>query len=56
VRFLADHLAGDVYFRIHRPAHNLDRARAQLRLFELLWAAREDSARALDEVAFRTSP
>ena len=32
VRFLADHVQGDRYFRIHRPAHNLDRARAQLRL------------------------
>jgi Ser/Thr protein kinase RdoA (MazF antagonist) len=35
VRFLTDHLAGDVYFRIHREAHNRDRARAQLRLTEL---------------------
>ncbi|RPI55500.1 MAG: aminoglycoside phosphotransferase family protein, partial [Chloroflexi bacterium] len=25
MRFLADYLAGDVYFKIHRPAHNLDR-------------------------------
>jgi Ser/Thr protein kinase RdoA (MazF antagonist) len=29
-RFLADHLAGDVYFRTARPGHNLDRARTQL--------------------------
>jgi len=36
VRFLTDHTEGDVYFRIHRPAHNLDRARAQLRLATLL--------------------
>jgi aminoglycoside phosphotransferase (APT) family kinase protein len=32
MRFLADHLLGDVYFRTHRPDHNLDRARAQLAL------------------------
>ncbi len=32
VRFLADHLEGDVYFRIHRTGHNLDRARNQFRL------------------------
>jgi Ser/Thr protein kinase RdoA (MazF antagonist) len=38
IRFLTDHLAGDVYFRIHRPAHNLDRARVQLRLTEQLLA------------------
>ena len=28
-RFLADYLEGDVYFRIHRPQHNLDRCRTQ---------------------------
>ncbi len=31
-RFLADHLNGDVYFKIHRENHNLDRARTQLTL------------------------
>ncbi len=35
VRFLSDHLAGDVYFRIHREGHNLERCRAQLRRVEL---------------------
>lgn len=29
IRFLADYLNGDTYFKIHRPNHNLDRARAQ---------------------------
>ena len=32
VRFLTDHLDGDNYFRIHRPNHNLDRARTQFKL------------------------
>jgi aminoglycoside phosphotransferase (APT) family kinase protein len=32
LRFLADHLRGDGYFRVHREGHNLDRARAQLAL------------------------
>ena len=32
MRFLADYLAGDTYFRIHRPAHNLDRCRTQFKL------------------------
>ena len=32
VRFLTDYLEGDVYFRIHRPEHNLDRCRTQFRL------------------------
>jgi Ser/Thr protein kinase RdoA (MazF antagonist) len=41
VRFLTDHLSGDVYFRTHREAQNLDRARAQLRRAELLDAERD---------------
>ncbi len=32
MRFLADHLAGDVYFRIQREGQNLDLARTQLAL------------------------
>jgi aminoglycoside phosphotransferase (APT) family kinase protein len=38
-RFLADHLAGDAYYPVTRPDHNLDRARNQLRLLENLLAA-----------------
>ena len=34
MRFLADHLEGDHYFRIHRENQNLDRARTQ---FKLVW-------------------
>jgi len=34
IRFLTDHLAGDVYFKPHRPDHNLDRCRTQLKLVE----------------------
>lgn len=32
IRFLTDHLNGDVYFAIHRENHNLDRARNQFAL------------------------
>ncbi len=32
VRFLTDYLAGDVYFSVHRPDHNLDRCRTQFAL------------------------
>jgi Ser/Thr protein kinase RdoA (MazF antagonist) len=32
LRFLTDFLCGDKYFRIHRPEHNLDRARTQFKL------------------------
>ena len=34
MRFLADYLDGDVYFRTHRPGQNLDRARTQFKLIE----------------------
>jgi len=34
LRFLADYLAGDTYFRIHRPNQNLDRCRRQFKLVE----------------------
>jgi hypothetical protein len=34
LRFLSDHLAGDRYFKIKHPGHNLQRARAQFRLLE----------------------
>lgn len=32
IRFLADYLEGDTYFKIHREGHNLDRARTQFKL------------------------
>ena len=32
IRFLTDFLSGDVYFKIHREGHNLDRCRTQLEL------------------------
>jgi thiamine kinase-like enzyme len=32
VRFLTDHLMGDVYYKIARPGHNLDRSRTQMQL------------------------
>lgn len=41
IRFLADHINGDVYFKVHREGHNLDRARTQFKLvaeMEAQWA------------------
>lgn len=32
IRFLTDYLNGDVYFKVHREHHNLDRCRTQFRL------------------------
>lgn len=34
LRFFQDYLAGNVYFKVHSPDHNLNRARVQLRLCE----------------------
>jgi len=38
IRFLTDHLLGDVYFKIHRPNHNLDRCRTQFKMVASLEA------------------
>jgi hypothetical protein len=32
LRFLADYLNGDIYYKIHNPLHNLQRTRAQVKL------------------------
>lgn len=38
MRFLTDYLKGDVYFKIKRPQHNLDRCRSQFRMVESMEA------------------
>lgn len=38
IRFLTDHLEGDVYFKTRRPGHNLDRARNQFTLLRSMAA------------------
>jgi Ser/Thr protein kinase RdoA (MazF antagonist) len=48
IRFLGDFVSGDVYFRIHREGHNLDRARAQLRLVELMEEAGDATRRIVE--------
>lgn len=44
MRFLSDYLDGDVYFKVHREGHNLDRARTQIKLVEGM-EKREDEMR-----------
>ena len=34
IRFLADHLAGDCYYKVHRPGQSADRARVQFKMIE----------------------
>ncbi len=49
IRFLTDFLEGDVYFKVHRPGHNLDRCRTQLKLVESV-EQQEDKMRKLVEL------
>ena len=42
LRFLTDHLAGDVYYKTERASHNLDRSRSQIALVRSMDATRED--------------
>lgn len=52
LRFLADYLNGDVYFRIHYPEHNLDRCRTQFKLvadMESKWEAMQAIVKRLYE-------
>ncbi|HEY5657050.1 MAG TPA: phosphotransferase [Myxococcota bacterium] len=49
LRFLSDHLQGDVYFRTHHPGHNLERCRSQLRLLECMLAALAEAQRIVEE-------
>lgn len=48
IRFLTDYLAGDTYFKVHRPGHNLDRCRTQFKLVESI-ATQEDAMNKLVE-------
>ncbi len=51
LRFLGDYLGGDRYYRTSRPGQNLDRARTQLRLLELLEAERPGLERIVAQAA-----
>ncbi len=51
IRFLTDHLSGDTYFKVHRPNHNLDRARTQFKLVESIEAQEEQMERLVASLA-----
>ena len=51
LRFLTDYLGGDTYFRVHRPQHNLDRARTQFRLVESIEKNEEAMQKFADSLA-----
>ncbi|MBO5668717.1 MAG: aminoglycoside phosphotransferase family protein [Lentisphaeria bacterium] len=48
MRFLTDYLSGDVYFKIHREKHNLDRCRTQIKLAQSI-EAQFDAMRKLND-------
>jgi len=55
LRFLTDHLAGDTYFRIHRPGHNLDRCRTQFKLVQSIEQQEEAMQTFVDKLARRVA-
>lgn len=50
VRFLTDYLAGDTYFKIRFPEHNIQRARAQLQLVKSIQSQLPAMQRVIDQV------
>ena len=53
IRFLADYLLGDTYYRIRRARHNLDRCRSQFKLLEDMEAKWPRMAEILEGLAAR---
>ncbi len=51
IRFLTDYLAGDVYFRVHREGHNLDRCRTQLKMVESMEQQEEAMQSIVSQIA-----
>lgn len=49
MRFLTDYLEGDVYFKIHRENHNLDRCRTQFKLVADMESKWEDMGKIVDK-------
>ena len=50
MRFLTDYLEGDTYFKIHRPDHNLDRARNQFALVADMERKLEDMKKIIKDI------
>jgi len=51
IRFLADYLAGDTYFKVHREGHNLDRCRTQFKLVASIEQQEEKMNRLVESIA-----
>lgn len=51
IRFLTDHLQGDVYFKIKRPGHNIDRCRSQFAMVKAIEANLEAMEETIQSIA-----
>jgi hypothetical protein len=52
IRFLTDYLAGDIYYKVHREGHNLDRTRTQMKLVQSI-VEQEEAMNEVIEKVFR---
>jgi hypothetical protein len=50
IRFLADFLMGDIYFKVHRENHNLDRCRTQFKLVEAIGQQEEQMNKLVEKI------
>ena len=50
IRFLADHLAGDTYYKVSQAGQNLDRCRTQFRLLESIERQEEAMLKLLESI------
>jgi thiamine kinase-like enzyme len=50
IRFLTDYLAGDIYYKVHRKDHNLDRTRTQMKLVQSMIAQEEAMNKIVENV------
>jgi hypothetical protein len=50
IRFLSDYLAGDIYYKVHRQDHNLDRTRTQMKLVQSMIEQEEAMNKVIEKV------
>jgi Ser/Thr protein kinase RdoA (MazF antagonist) len=55
IRFLTDYLAGDVYYKVRREGHNLDRSRTQMKLVQSILEQEEQMNRLVERAFLETS-
>jgi hypothetical protein len=56
IRFLADFLGGDTYFKVHHNGHNLDRCRTQFKLVESIEQQEEQMNKLIESIEQRDEP